>query len=320
MSGFVTGTPQSEMLTRSTIWSAQLKEAIRDKFLIGRGYVNWLTEFPDGDTFVIPSIGEAVVRDYEENTQIKYDAMDTGEYQFTIKEYISSATYITNKAKQDMFYMNQLVSRFTPEQALAIERRIETDIMALALKQTPNDPNKIHGVSHRFVATGAYQGRKVVGLEDFARAAYALKTAGVPDTNLIAIVDPATELYLNTLTNIVNVSSNPQWEGVINTGLATGHRFVKNIYGFDVYTSSYLADVKTETIDGQTATDAKACIFFSAEQSIIPFIGAFRQLPTVESEYNKDRQREEYLTICRYGVDLYREENLVVVLSETVSL
>jgi len=33
-------------------------------------------------------------------------------------------------------------------------------------------------------------------------------------------------------------------------------------------------------------------------------------------EYNKDLQREEYVTTCRYGFKLYRPENLVTVLSD----
>ena len=50
---------------------------------------------------------------------------------------------------------------------------------------------------------------------------------------------------------------------------------------------------------------------------VLPFVGAWRQMPTVESEYNKDRQREEYLTTARYGLKLFRPENLVVVGSDT---
>lgn len=121
MSGFMTGSQNVDHLTRSLVWSNDLKQRLEDE-LMATKYVKWLTEFPDGDTFVIPSIGEAVVRDYQEGTPIVYDAMDTGEFQFTIDQYKSSATYITNKAKQDMFYMNQLVSSFVPEQSRATPR------------------------------------------------------------------------------------------------------------------------------------------------------------------------------------------------------
>ena len=68
----------------------------------------------------------------------------------------------------------------------------------------------------------------------------ALKKAKVADRGMVAVVDPSVEFQLNTLTNIVNVSNNPMWEGIVRDGIATGMRFVANVYGFDVYTSNYL--------------------------------------------------------------------------------
>jgi hypothetical protein len=38
-------------------------------------------------------------------------------------------------------------------------------------------------------------------------------------------------------------------------------------------------------------------------------------MPTVYSEFNKDLQQEEYLTICEYGFKLYRPENMVIILT-----
>ncbi|QDP48763.1 MAG: putative minor capsid protein 10B [Prokaryotic dsDNA virus sp.] len=312
MSGFQTGTQNVDHLTRSLVWSNQLKEVLKDE-LMGAQYVNWLNEFPDGDTFVIPSIGEAVVRDYTENEPVVYDAMDTGEFQFSITDYISSATYITNKAKQDMFYMNQLVSSFVPEQSRAIGRRVETDIFALQSQQTASDLNVINGANHRFIGSGS---NETLDVSDFARALYALKKANVPQRNLIAIVDPSVEFAINAITNISNVSNNPRWEGIIESGIGQDMSFIKNIYGFDVYTTNYLSDMN-ETIDGKTTTAGKANMFFSADAGVLPFVGAWRQMPTVESEYNKDRQREEYLTVARYGLKLFRPENLVVIGTDT---
>ena len=93
-------------------------------------------------------------------------------------------------------------------------------------------------------------------------------------------------------------------------------KFVKNVYGFDVYTSNYLADAN-ETVDSVTTAAGKANMFFSASADVLPFVGAWRQMPQVDSEYNKDFQREEYVTTARYGVKLYRPENLVCILSDT---
>lgn len=308
MSGFQSGSTQADHLTRSLVWSNDLKETLKDSLMADK-YVRWMTEFPDGDTFVIPSIGEAVVRDYVAGQSIVYDAMDTGEFQFSITEYVSSATYIENKFKQDMFYMNQLVSSFVPEQAFAIQRRLESDIFKLQSQQTASNLNTINGAAHRFIGSGTSQSMDVT---DFARALYALKKANVPQTNLVAIVDPSVEFAINSITNISNVSNNPRWEGIIESGIGKDMAFIKNIYGFDVYTSNYLDDLN-ETINGKTTTTGKANLFFSADSRVLPFVGAWRQMPTVESEYNKDEQRDEYLTICRYGLKLYRPENLVVI-------
>jgi hypothetical protein len=288
--------------------------------LVAQQWVNWLSEFPDGDTFTIPSVGEATVRSYSENSPVVYDALDTGEFQFTIGEYVQSGTYITNKAKQDGYYMAQLVSSFVPKQARAIMEKVETDILALGAAgasggQTASATNAVNGAAHRFVGSGTSE---AIAIADFARALHSLKKANMPDTNLIAIVDPSVEYTLNTLTNITNVSNNPMWEGLITSGIASGRRFVKNVYGFDVYTSNYLPKSQNETISGLTTAAGVANIFFSAAGADInPFLGAWRQTPTVEGEYNKDLQREEFVTLCRYGLKVYRPENLVVVLTDT---
>ena len=310
MSGFTSGTP--DFLTRSNVWSSQLKDILEEELLATK-YVRWLTEFPDGDTFNIPSIGAAQVDDYTEDQDVKFRAMDTGNFTFTITEYLSAGTYITNKAKQDSYYMNDLISSFVPKQHRAIMERLETDILALQSNQTASDLNAINGANHRFVGSGASE---TMAVADFAKARYALQKANVPMTNLIAIVDPSVEFAFNTKENLVNLSMNPKWEGIVSTGSTTGMKFLYNIYGFDVYTSNFLADAN-ETIDSLTTAAGKANMFFSAAADVLPFIGAWRQMPKVDSEYNKDRQREEHVTTARYGVKLFRPENLVCVLTDT---
>lgn len=310
-------TAQLDVLTRSEIWSAELKAALQDE-LMAQKYVKLLSGFPDGTTFTIPSIGDLPVRNYAEDTPVVYDSMDTGEFQFSITEYVSSGTYISAKARQDVFYASQLEASFLPKQLRAIMEKYETDVLALAAGgasggQTAGSQNQINGADHRWVASGT---NEVIAVQDFAKALYSLKKANVPDRNLIAIVDPSVEYTLNTLSNLVTVSNNPKWEGIITSGIASGMRFVKNVYGFDVYTSNYLPTAN-ETINAKTTAAGKANIFFSASSDILPFVGAWRQMPKVDGEWNKDFQREEYVTTARYGLKVYRPENLVVVLSDT---
>jgi hypothetical protein len=322
-------TANSEALIRSELWSADLKTVLEDE-LMAKGHVKWLTNFPDGNQLTIPSIGTLDVNDYAEDEDVQYGALDTGEFTFSITDYVSSATYITNKAKQDLFYSQELISRFVPSMARAINERLEVDILKEGQPKTGNPAgyqtagatNAINGVAHRFVGSTTSNSVQVLGPADFAKARYALKKANVPDMNLIAIVDPHVEYIINTMTNLVNASDNPRWEGIIGDGIGNGMKFVKNIYGFDVYTSNYLPlcgqnqTGTSETIGGvASGANSTASLFFSATSDLTPFVGAWRQAPKVDGEYNKDKQRDEYVTTCRYGVKIFRPENFVVGLS-----
>lgn len=309
MAGMTTG--NVSLLTRAEVWSRELKEILEDE-LMAQSYVRWLSEFPDGDTFKIPSIGQAYVDDYSEDEAVKYRPLDTGQFTFQITEYLSSGTYVTKKAEQDAFYMNELISSFVPKQERAIMEHVEESILGLQSQQTAGNTNLINGEKHRYVATGS---SNVIDVKDFARANLSLNKANVSANNRVAIVDPSVAYTIETATNLSNVSNNPMFEGIVSSGIATGMRFVRNVYGFDVYTSQRLATIGTETLETVNAAGFKANLFFSADSTVVPFIGAWRQMPEVDTEYNKDFQRTEFVTTARYGVKLYRPENLVTVLS-----
>lgn len=315
MSGVMTSTV--DHLIRSQIWSTRLKEIfLADLFAMK--YVDWLTDFPDGEVINIPSLGQMDTFNYEEGQPVKYTALDTGNFQFRITDYVASATYITNKMKQDSFYTSRLESAFVPKQARAIQERMETEVLSIVSDatnaQTANNLNLINGGAHRFVGSGT---NSAIAPQDFATAKYALRKANVPMTNLVAIVDSSVEWTLSTLTNLVNVSYNPQWEGIIRDGASTGTNFKFNIYGWDVYISEFLKKNVNETINGKSTTSGVQNIFFSTTGDANPFVGAMRQAPKVDSDYNKDYQRDEYVTTARWGFGFYREESIVSILTNT---
>ena len=320
MSGM--NTANSTLLTRTEVWSSELKEILRDEMMAQR-YVRMLDGFPDGNTFNIPSIGQAQVDNYAEDAAVTYRPLDTGNFTFTVDKYLSSATYMTKKAEQDAFYSAELMSRFVPEQERAIMSHFETTTMAAPeVGITANSQESIDGVHHRL--SGGNAGK--IEVADFAYARYALKKANVPDQNLIAIVDPSVEFALNSLTDLVNVSSNPKWEGIVRDGIATGMKFVSSVYGFDVYTSNFCATATDGALPDREGGGAvnfgtnngKTNLFFSASQTVNPFVGAWRQAPEVDFEYNKDYQRNEFVTTARYGVKLYRPENMVRIITNPV--
>ncbi len=320
MAGMISSNADTQRLIRAEVYSSELKDILRDE-MQAQKYVRMLDGLPDGDSFTIPTIGKTVTANYTEDTQVAYTPMDTAEFAFTVDQYLQSASYLTKKAAQDSFYSAQLEARFVPEQERAIMEHFEsTTFSAPEVGVSANSAETLDGVAHRI--SGGNAGR--LELADFAFARYALKKSNVADRGMVAIVDPSAEYMLNTLTNITNVSNNPKFEGIVSAGVATGMRFVANVYGFDVYTSNYLkstvADAALVEKDGSTANDFSsnngvANLFFSADPTSNPFVGAWRQMPEVDYEYNKDFQRHEYVTTARYGVKKYRPEGIVTVVT-----
>src|ERR1700744_683649 len=312
MAGFTD--QNNQYLVRTQLWSRNIKELLLDE-LNAMKFVKVLSDVPDGYTLNIPSIGEAETADFNENQAVKYNQMDTGNFTFSFDQYKYSAHAISEKFKRDSFYAQDVIAAFVPRQHRALMEAVETRIFAQASAgQTPTTPKIINNADHRYVATGTNQ---ALTLQDFARAQYALTKANVPMTNLVAVVDPSVAYTLATQANMVNLLSPQQmWGEVARDGIVTGFKFRFNVFGFDIYVSNYLPSIASETINSVSVTNGVANYFFSATPGdTTPWIGAFRQMPTVYSEFNKDLQQTEYLTISEWGFKLYRPENMVIILT-----
>jgi hypothetical protein len=318
MAGFTTFNTSN--LIRSQIWTRQIKELLLDE-LNAMKFVRIISDFPDGFLVNIPSIGEAEVATFTENQAIRYNAMDTGNFTFNFDNYMYSANSISEKFKRDSYYSSDVIAAFVPRQHRALMEAVETNILAKGnAGQIAGSTNVINTADHRWVGTGAGNG---IAFQDFARARFALTKANVPLTNLCAIVDPTTAYVLETQANVVNLlTPASRWQELPLEGLVNGFKFRFNIFGFDVYESNYLPSIAneaiTDSLGSRTVTNGVANYFFSAAPGdTLPWVGAFRQMPTVYSEFNKDLQQEEYLTIAEWGFKLYRPENFVTILTNT---
>jgi hypothetical protein len=307
----------NDHLVRTELWSSELKDILQEQ-LMGTKYVRMLNGFPDGNTFNIPSVGELPMREVAENTPVTYDSMDTGEFTFSIDRYVEAATFITDKAKQDSYYSQQLIGMFPTKMRRALDENLEGSVFALANTQTVDNTNTINGADHRFVASGS--SNTVLALDDFAKAKYALDKAQAGGTR-VAIIDPSQEYVFNNLVGAQAFTNNPAFGGIVNGGFVnevTGMRFIRNIFGFDVYVSNFLATPTDTTIDSVSVPAAPVTnIFMSVGGDLTPFVGAYRQLPRVEYERNKDLRRDEYVMNARFGLKLYRPECLVGVITKS---
>jgi hypothetical protein len=163
-------------------------------------------------------------------------------------------------------------------------------------------------------------------MDDFIAMKLAFDKANVPQGGRIAIVDPIVEATLNGLTNIVNVSNNPMFEGIITEGFSRDHKFVRNIMGWDIWTSNRLpAKAATEALDASSyglANDTAeigdvANLFMCvADDNTKPGMAAWRQMPSVEGERNKDKARDEFVARARWGVGAQRVDTLGVIFTD----
>lgn len=312
-------TANQSPIIRGRVFSGLLLETIQDGFLPD-GLHRDVSDFGDGDTLYIPVLGETVLRDYAEDTGVEFDAVGSGQVSLTITEYVSAGSYITDKLKDDAYKAAALEASIPKEHARLIKERYETDLLAQCNKQTAGNGNLIAGLAHRWVAaSGATTG--VLTLEDIAYARLAFDKAGIPEEGRIAIVDPIVEMMLNYQAGAQAFINNPQFEGMVTTGFAKGRKFLRNIYGFDIWVSNRLPTV-TETIDAgphassKAVTAGKANIFMcAADDQTTPFMGAMRRMPSTEGSRNATFKRDEYTTTARWGFGLQRPETLITVLT-----
>lgn len=318
-------TQNSQAVIRAIVYSGMLREALEPE-LIAMNYVDQITDFPDGDKWQDVEMGSATVSDYAEGEEIDFKGIEFGVRDFEINEYVNSGHYVTAKFAQDSYLASQIMAKVPALEARAIAADLEQKILKLANKQTINNSNTINGMQHRFVAGTVDDGWGVLTPEDFAYATVALKKVNYIGPK-IAIIPSYQEYALVTNPRIkASLNYNPSFEGIVRDGAMSGMRFSFNIYGWDVYTSEFLptssGEVSLKDREGKqeftALNNAGEAILFANIPERRPFRMAWRQMPKFEGQWNMAKQREEYVTIARYGLGLGDVENLVVILCKDV--
>jgi len=324
-------THNTNALIRESVYSQTILDEMQMGFL-PEGITREVSDFPDGTVLNIPTFGEVVIKDVIEDQDTPIDSIDTGRIRLEITEHTGGGAYITDELREDAYYMSQFDAAFPMKALHSLKEVYETDMLSTGEKnQVLGDPNAINRFAHRYCASGA---AGELTLTDFAYARTAMLKAKTPDSGMIAIVDPIVELTINGLTNLTNVSNNPHFEGIVETGFSKNMKFLRNIYGIDVYMSDRLPRIATETINasgpglvaprGQTGAvtinDAVATIFMNVTDDMtMPFMSAWRRQPKVE--YNRDvpKRRDEYYLTSRYGFGMQRPQSFVTVPTSTVN-
>jgi hypothetical protein len=305
-------------------YSQFILENLHD-YLLPEGMWRDVTDFGSGTTLNIKTVGTVTLQDAAEDTPLNYSPIDTGTLQLTITDYVGDAWKVSDDLREDGSQVDTLMAMRAMESTRALGEHHETKFLtAVNSAQTGANLNLVNGRPHRWVGSAAANARTIT-LDDFIAMKLAFDKANVPAGGRIAIVDPVVEATLNSLQNLVNVSNNPMFEGIVTEGFARDHKFVRNIFGFDIYTSNFLPSLAaTEAINASSygltsetaAVGDKANVFMCvADDSCKPIMHAWRRAPKTEGWRDNEERADKYQVTSRFGFGAQRVDTLGVILT-----
>jgi hypothetical protein len=244
--------------TTAFIEAQQYSQFILDNlhdYLLPEGMWRDVTDFGSGTTLNIKTVGTVTLQDAAEDTPLNFTNIDTGTINLTITDYIGDAWKVSDDLREDGSQVDTLMAMRAMESTRALGENHEGRFLGTANNgQTGANLNLVNGRPHRWVAGGAGGTSRNIVLADFVSMKLAFDKANAPASGRIAIVDPIVEATLNSLISQTTVVNNtPQFQGVLNEGFARDHRFVRNIMGWDIYTSNFLPSLTAQKlIDGSS--------------------------------------------------------------------
>lgn len=292
-------------------YSAFILQNLHDDLLPGIFYRN-VTDFGSGSTLHIKTVGSVTIQDGAEEVPFDYTPIESGEVFLTIENYVGDAFYITDELREDGSQVEALLANRQTESTRAIQEAFETRFLRRCnTAQVDNSPNSVNGFAHRIVANGT---NNTLTLDALVDLKLAFDKANVPTQGRIAIVDPLVEATLNKLVGVSNEVT-PFAAQILEKGFAKDHKFLMELYGWTIITSNRL-DRGTFGDGTSTVEDGVANVFMCvADDNTKPMMSAWRRMPKVETERNKDLRRDEFVTSCRFGQGPQRTDTLAVLIT-----
>lgn len=301
-------------------YSAFILRNLEDGMLPGVMYRN-VSEFGSGSTLHIKTVGTVTIQDGAEEVPFDYTPIESGEVTLTITDYVGDAWYVTDELREDGAQVEALMSARSSESTRAIQETFETRFLKKCnTSQTNANPNTINGFDHRIASAVATVGSEnTITLDHFIRMKLAFDKANAPMSGRVAIVDPVVGATLDRLVSISR-DVTPFGQKILENGFDRDHNFLMNLYGWNIVTSNRLD--KGTFSDGTTSvSNAVANVFMCvADDNTKPIMAAWRRLPKVEGERNKDLRRDEFVTSARWGFGTQRVDTLGIVITSAVKI
>lgn len=303
-------TTNTRSFIEAEVYSAFILKNLHDGMLPDSWFRN-IADFNSGDTLHIKTVGSVTLQEAAEDTPLNYNPIETGSITFSLTEYVGDAWYVTDDLREDGTDIDALMAERASESTRAQQEKFESDFLATGAKvyAASSDPFNVNGFAHKIVSA---ETNGVFALSHLVDMKLAFNKANVPSEGRVFICDGVVEATLNNLVGIVS-NITPFAEDLIEQGMARGMQFRMNLYGFDVVTSNrlHVADADDGTTSISSAVYNMAmCIL---DDQTKPIMAAWRRLPKVEGERNKDFARDEFVTRSRYGLGVQRIDTMGVV-------
>lgn len=297
-------------------YSAFILRNLHDGMLPGLMYRN-VSDFGSGSTLHIKTVGTVTIQDGAEEVPFDYTPIESGEITFTITDYVGDAWYVTDELREDGSQVEALMAARSQESTRAIQEVFETRYLRKCnTSQTNAAANTINGFAHRIASA---ETNNVIALSHFIKMKLAFDKASVPMAGRIAIVDP---VCAATLDGLVSIGRDVTEFGknILQNGWDRDHQFLMNLYGWNIITSNRLD--KGTFSDGTTSvSNGVANVFMCvADDNTKPIMAAWRRMPKVEGERNKDLRRDEFVTSARWGFGTQRVDTLGILITSAVNM
>lgn len=301
-------------------YSSMILRNLQDGLLPGVMYRN-VTDFGSGTTLHIKTIGSVTIQDGAEEVPFAYSPIESGEVTLTITDYVGDAWYVTDELREDGSQVEALMSARASESTRAIQEVFESRFLRRCnTSQVNANANVVNGFAHRLASSVATVGSEnTLTLDHFIQMKLAFDKANVPMAGRVAILDPVCGATLDRLVSI-NRDVTPFGQKILENGFDRDHQFLMNLYGWNIITSNRLD--KGTFSDGTTSvTNAVANVFMSvADDNTKPIMAAWRRMPKVEGERNKDLRRDEFVTSARWGFGTQRVDTLGILITSAVKV
>lgn len=296
-------------------YSAFILQNLHDGMLPSSMYRN-VSDFGSGNTLHIKTVGTVTIQDGAEEVPFDYTPIESGEVTLTITDYVGDAWYVTDELREDGAQVEALMSARSSESTRAIQETFESRFLRKCnTSQTNAAANAVNGFAHRIASA---ETNNVLSLNHFIQMKLAFDKANVPMAGRVAIIDPVAAATLDKLVSLAR-DVTPFGQKILENGFDRDHQFLMNLYGWNIITSNRL---QTGTFsDGTTSvTNGVANVFMNiADDNIKPIMAAWRRMPKVEGERNKDLRRDEFVTSSRWGMGTQRVDSLGILITSAVN-